>query len=197
MAWYDDPVRGMRWDDAWWRAPVSAWDGSQGGMFGVPLAAERFAQFADAGGDYDTDGFPGLSYNDYMNFVNTYLGGDTANFGKPGYEQGTAILRAPRVTPQQTSSPYQMVGLGENTRYYGAARNAGNVAFNQNNPQTAGRYRRPAPAPAAAPAVPQPPQNRFRTPPAPTQSGYLQPPKQPTATSSTTSRRNPGMMGGY
>jgi hypothetical protein len=117
---------------AWWDTPAAGWN-QQGA---APVAAQRFSQF-DAGGDFDVDGVPGVSYQDYITFLNTYLGGDAANFGKPGYEMGTQYLTTPRVQPQQTASQYQMMTMPDGTRIYGNQQNMGNVAFKQNNPVTA------------------------------------------------------------
>lgn len=133
MAWWDNAGT-QQWDDAWWTAPVEQW--SHPGVAGEPIAATRFSQF-DAGGDFDTNNIPGIQYQDYLNFVDTYLGGDAANFGQPGYEEGTNFLTAQRVAPQATTSPYQQVTLADGTRYYGNQQAAQKQAFRQNNPVTA------------------------------------------------------------
>jgi hypothetical protein len=116
---------------AWWDAPQTPYELQAADT----VVGQRFSQF-DTGGDFDVDGIPGVSVHDYYTFLNTYLGGDAANFGKPGYEMGTQYLTTPRVAPQQTTSPYQMVNLPDGTRYYGNQQNAQQQAFRQNNPVT-------------------------------------------------------------
>jgi len=120
----------------WWELPARLWLYTN-----APLAATRFAEYSDTGGDYDLPGKN--SYGDYEAFLATNFGGDAANFGQPGYETGSDwVSGTNRITPLQMrqDDPYWGAVLPEDTRYYGSQENAQAVAFKQNNPVTSGQY---------------------------------------------------------